>query len=310
MQKSSSRWKLAINKLLFCLRVTADLKTGFRLMLNSKRYSRYQKKNGGPANYKEEKVQVYSIRYLSRDFILFLRTYSGDIQMFYEIFLEQVYRLPPGLIPIYLQHTEPDSTNPATLSMTNPLVIVDAGANIGMAAKYFSLVYPTARIFCIEPASRNFSVLQKNLAAEQAAGRAFFLEAALYEREGSIVLEDAGWSFNSKVREPGLEPGRGPDPGLPAIPAFTGKGLLDRFGLDNVDLLKMDIEGAEEGLFKGDTLWLDRVSAILIEIHTKSGIDLIKNKLTGQGFFWYPWQHSESAASLFLASKKELTGNS
>lgn len=298
MQKTPSRWEQAFNKLLFCIRVTADLKTGLRLMLNSKRFSRYQKKNAGPDQYKKEQALPYAVHYLFRNFMLYLRTYTGDIQMFYEIFLEQVYRLPASFLA-------GPSANPSTssgLSSGPPLVIVDAGANVGMATKYFSLVYPSARIFCIEPDPRNFKWLQKNLEEEQAEGRVIMLEAALYERDGRIGLEEDGWSFNSKVSESGGQ--------TLTIPAYTMKRFLDQFGLEKVDLLKMDIEGAEEGLFQADTHWLAGVDAILIEIHRPKGVELIKGKLEGQGFRWYPWCHSTSAASLFLASRKELTGNS
>ena len=77
------------------------------------------------------------IGYLSRDWAFYLRTYTGDIRIFYEIFLERIYRLPVSVV-------------------RDPLVIVDAGASIGMAAAYFSTVSLVDKcgIYCIRAGCR------------------------------------------------------------------------------------------------------------------------------------------------------------
>ena len=45
-----------------------------------------------------------------------------------------------------------------------PAVIWDVGANVGAAAIYFHLHFPTARICCYEPSQPNFAYLEKNTA--------------------------------------------------------------------------------------------------------------------------------------------------
>jgi hypothetical protein len=53
-----------------------------------------------------------------------------------------------------------------------------------------------------------------------------------------------------------------------AIQAHTIKDLLRLSGCEKVDILKLDIEGAEEQLFgKGETDWIDLVNSIVIEFH-------------------------------------------
>ena len=42
-----------------------------------------------------------------------------------------------------------------------PSIIIDAGANVGMSAAYFSLRYPAATIFAIEPETTNFAYPQQ-----------------------------------------------------------------------------------------------------------------------------------------------------
>ena len=65
------------------------------------------------------------------------------------------------------------------------------------------------------------------------------------------------------------------------IRLFTILDLLNIHNIDQVDLLKMDIEGSEFSLFE-DPAWLSRVNAICMEVHKKYGdpkqiIDTLSN---------------------------------
>ena len=102
-------------------------------MLNSKRFNRFQRHHIAGKEQNQAMPVRYSIVYSGKKQLVYLRTYAGDIRMFYEIFLEQVYRLPP------------------VVSFVNG-IIVDAGANIGMAVMYFYGLFPEATVYCTEPA--------------------------------------------------------------------------------------------------------------------------------------------------------------
>jgi FkbM family methyltransferase len=286
----------AISKLFFCLRVAGDAKTFFRLLLQSKMHFD-----------KPTEALRYHIRFLSAERVIYLRTYAGDIRIFYELFWERIYWLPPG--GPSMSHV------PET-----PLVIVDVGANIGMAALYFSIVYPQARIYCIEPDAHNFKLLQKNLAAE--GERCVLIEAALYDRDGEVGFARERWAYNSRIDERA----DGSEDRLPdrladrvedrriVVPAVTMDTLVDRFQLSRIDLLKIDIEGAEEKLFGGPTTWLEKVNTILIEVHSVEAVGPIRRRLEGNGFRWelrddpHPGQTgSENGnCSLYLASRVEM----
>lgn len=54
------------------------------------------------------------------------------------------------------------------------------------------------------------------------------------------------------------------------IKLFTIEDLLDKNNIDQVDLLKMDIEGSEFALFD-EPSWLKRVGAICMEVHPEYG---------------------------------------
>src|ERR1700735_4998999 len=102
MKKYIARAGQAISKFFFCLRVADDTKTFLRLLIQSKRFSRYQRKKdryqrrskgdqSGKFNASHDKmdeVLAYRIWYLSQKRTVYLRTYAGDMRMFYEIFWE------------------------------------------------------------------------------------------------------------------------------------------------------------------------------------------------------------------------------
>jgi len=64
--------------------------------------------------------------------------------------------------------------------------------------------------------------------------------------------------------------GTGGDLSNKNIKLFTILGLLDKHNIDQVDLLKMDIEGSEFSLFE-EPDWLTRINAICMEVHQEFG---------------------------------------
>lgn len=50
--------------------------------------------------------------------------------------------------------------------------------------------------------------------------------------------------------------------------------LMDEWDIPNIDILKIDVEGAERVIFQGkDTSWLSRVRVIAIELHDAESRD-------------------------------------
>jgi methyltransferase FkbM-like protein len=61
--------------------------------------------------------------------------------------------------------------------------------------------------------------------------------------------------------------------------------LLERFSVPFVDVLKVDIEGAEESVFLANPdAWLDRVGLILIELHGPAAERAVVSALERSGF--------------------------
>ena len=60
--------------------------------------------------------------------------------------------------------------------------------------------------------------------------------------------------------------------------------ILDSAGWDRVDLLKIDIEGTEQELLGRNNEWLQRVGAIVLEIHPNTSPEEIGGFIAPHGF--------------------------
>lgn len=145
----------------------------------------------------------------------------------------------------------------------SPQVIVDAGANIGLASRFFAARYPQARILALEPASANCEQLCKNVAGVSGITP---VRAALWRAPGEVDI------FNPTGRHGAFRTQRGASVRGAAIeraPAVTVSGLMASYDLPQIDLLKVDIEGAEREVFADAADWIDRVGVIIIELHDR-----------------------------------------
>ena len=148
-----------------------------------------------------------------------------------------------------------------------PAVIVDAGANIGAAAVYFANKYPDARIFAIEPEEGNFRLLQQNV---NAYSNITPIHAALWSKECTLEIANA-FAFEREAAYMTHEVSNGVADGCirKNVQAMHMPGILGQYNINYVDLLKIDIEGAEKEVFENQPDWLSKVSVIAIELHDR-----------------------------------------
>ncbi|MCI0355695.1 MAG: FkbM family methyltransferase [Acidobacteria bacterium] len=117
--------------------------------------------------------------------------------------------------------------------------ILDCGSNIGMSVLYFKWLYPESRITAFEPDREICRLLQRNVARNRLANVSV-VNKALYSSEGLVPFyfnpRHPGSTVNSMVRE-----------SLPgAQETETQATRLSTYITENVDFLKMDIEGMED----------------------------------------------------------------
>jgi FkbM family methyltransferase len=133
--------------------------------------------------------------------------------------------------------------------------MLDLGANIGLASLYLSQLLGIERVFCVEAAAANFRLLEENLARNLPEARA--INAAAVAEAGAY-----------RVEEDDAEPGQiRVVPGEGSVKGLTVPQILDLAEMEHVDLLKIDIEGAEAPIFERIDEWGDRVGAVIGEVH-------------------------------------------
>lgn len=136
--------------------------------------------------------------------------------------------------------------------------IFDCGANVGLASLFFKRAYPAARVTAIEADPALFAMLQRNLRANRAAD-VETIHAALWSSNGTLAFQCQGSDSGMIGALPGAIDGR-----PVSVPSLRLRDLLER---EPCDLLKLDIEGAEDAVLEDCEPVLHRVAAIVMDLH-------------------------------------------
>lgn len=204
------------------------------------------------------------------------------------------FRVPSSDIPAFIQVFRDEEY--AFTTDKPPAVIVDAGANVGFAAVYFANKYPDAKIIAIEPEAGNFEMLKKNT---QHYPNITAVQAALWHQNGEINLMDPGlgnWGFMTATQDVANQDVAAHLPGdvRHTVPSFTVDQIMADHGLAQVDILKIDIEGAEKEVFSDSSAWLDRVDAIIAELHERMKPGCNRSFYVGSQGFDHEWEQGEN----------------
>ena len=192
---------------------------------------------------------------------------SSDLDVFQQIFVSEEYA--------------------CLLDLKEPSLVLDLGANVGFSSAFFLNVFPYARVVALEPDERNHLLGKANLLPY--GDRALILCGAVWSKPSTLQLVRGvfgdGREWATKVEE--LAEGEVSSGG---VRAWDVGSLIDMGGGGPVDLLKVDIEGAELSVFgESAALWLDRVRNICIELH---GRDCEETFFAAIKDFDYELQHS------------------
>ena len=142
--------------------------------------------------------------------------------------------------------------------------IIDAGANVGCASVYFAMKYPHAKIIAIEPDDGNFQQLVENT---RLYPNVIPVKAGLWGCDEPLFVADNG--FREWGRQTFAIPSDVLGESKTAVDGVTVRKLMELYGIDHIDIFKIDIEGAEKSLFEGDIEWLGHVNVIGLEIHDR-----------------------------------------
>jgi FkbM family methyltransferase len=142
-----------------------------------------------------------------------------------------------------------------------PNVIVDGGANIGMSALYFARRFPKAKIVAIEPDTVNCSLLQHNTRDYKNVET---IQAGIWSKPGHLQIKDTAADANAFQVE------WTDHAGANTLPAISLEEVLQKTGGNTLDIVKLDIEGAEKEVFRsGFDSWLPKTRLLIVELHDR-----------------------------------------
>lgn len=172
---------------------------------------------------------------------IFLRAKSSDEYIFQQIFIQEEY---------------------AFISEKKPETIIDAGANIGFAAVYFSNKFPSAKIICLEPESTNYALLKQNTSFYT---NIISIQKGLWDKPSTLKIIDGGldnWGFTVQECPPDTSG---------AIEATSLNEIMDIYSLKKLSIVKMDIEGSEKEVLSAKDVqqWLSKCDTLVIELHDR-----------------------------------------
>jgi len=191
---------------------------------------------------KTKKTDNISLSHIKHPFRL--RSKTSDVRIFDFIFTHKEYDIELGF---------------------EPKVIIDAGANIGLTAIFYSNKYPSSKIISIEPEQSNYNLLKENTRKYK---NIISLNSALSNvSDQDLAIKDTGhgnWAF---MTEPiSVESKKE----TPIVKSISVNEIMKQYDLGTLDIVKIDIEGYEKEVFeKNSESWLPYTRCLIIELHDR-----------------------------------------
>lgn len=161
----------------------------------------------------------------------------------------------------------------------NPERIADLGSYVGYSTAYFLWRYPKAKLICVEPNPENVHMFQRNIGG---TSRITLIEAALTESAGDVV------GFNVPPGESwagSLGDVDGHSESTIAVNAISFEEFFKEHGGAGFDIMKVDIEGAENLMVKSSDELKKCVHFLLLELHGDNAQKAtIRESLKATGF--------------------------
>lgn len=172
-----------------------------------------------------------------------------------------------GGASVYVDQVEPEKTDALKRVLEPGQIVFDVGANIGYYTLLASLrVGSGGKVFAFEPSPRNISYLYRHLALNGVAN-VVVVPSACSDRSGLALFEQNDSCAEGRLAEPGVSP-EGKD--LLVVATVTIDSVVKLTGYAP-DVLKIDVEGAEEQVLRGATATLASAHPTLIlAVHSEA----------------------------------------
>lgn len=185
---------------------------------------------------------------------------ASFVSMYQDIFINESYKF------------KTDKTNP---------LIIDCGANIGLSVLYFKNLYPNSVIKAFEPDKKIFKVLESN--------------CQNFNFKNVTLINKGVWTKEEEINflSDGADGGRivlnNSEEYSNKVEMIRLRDLLEK--KEEIDLLKIDIEGAEIDVLNDCRENLSNIKLLFVEYHSflnrKQELDEILKILKNAGFRYY-----------------------
>ena len=183
--------------------------------------------------------------------------------------IQQIFKNQDYLLTRFSHHHDIEKRFRDIVAVGKKPLIVDAGANIGASVVWFAIKFPGSHIVAFEPDPENFSLLESNCIGLDVD----LYNAAIGSEEGMVSVFDPGqgeWGYRTIISQTGS---------CRLMPLANT--LREKFDAGYAPLIiKIDIEGGEDNLFKKNTGLMDEFPLLIIELHDW----LLPNQGTSKNF--------------------------
>jgi FkbM family methyltransferase len=157
--------------------------------------------------------------------------------------------------------------------------ILDIGANIGAATVWLATTYPKARVYALEPGSKQFALLQQNAAS---LNNVELFPFGLFATAKTVPLYSGR---NDSVESSVFATGRTSDE-CETIELRAARDFLTQQGVEQIDILKLDTEGCEVHILRSMQEYLSTIKLIYVEYHSDRDRRLIDQLLAESHVLW------------------------
>lgn len=135
-------------------------------------------------------------------------------------------------------------------------IVMDVGSYIGQYALLAAKYAPKGKVFALEPHPESFERLRRNIFRNKMEN-IFALRKAAGREAGFLPFE-----ISAQHSQSGLLPNQGPI--TDQVEVMPLKEVVERYSLEWIDLVKVDVEGAEGEVLRGADTILERFRPVVI----------------------------------------------
>lgn len=181
-----------------------------------------------------------------------LRVHSTDFMAFTNIWLLEEYNKPDFRI-------------------RDNDIIIDIGSHVGFFALYAYQFCKNGKIYCFEPVTENFKILQENLELNNIQNVSI-KKCAISDKNDIVTIylneDDSGHSMYDTSSE------------SIQVPSISLKDIIDSNNLDKCDLIKIDCEGGEYEIINSlPDSYFCKINKMCIEYHFADEKPILIKKL-------------------------------